>query len=87
MLEVSMPTTTQDALGSPGFARFFLGECVRLVLHAERAANRVTVRAAQVITLTAAPVVHDFIAAVFIFDAQEPRSNLADCRVPIDGLK
>ena len=71
----------------PGLAGLLLRQRVRAVPRAERLEERAAVGAAEVVSLAAAAVVEDRLAAVLVADAREPGGDLGDRRVPVDLLE
>ena len=86
MFEIAVVVATKHALSHPKFASLFLRERVRSILHAQRLHSGARVRARQVIALSTAAVVENFVAPVGVFKRPQFRRDFADGGVPTDGL-
>src|SRR5262245_19939742 len=87
VLEVAADGRAQHQAIDPRFAGFLLRDRARPELRAERAQRRRAVEAAEVVSLPAAAVVQDRLAAVRVPHGREPPGDLGHRGVPVDLLE
>ena len=87
VLEVAAREAAEHAVLDPELARLLLRERARQVARAEHGARGASVRARQVIPLSAAAVIEDRLTAVRVAHAGEARGHLAYRGVPVDLLE
>ena len=86
MLELAAGVAAVEVVVDPRLAGLLLRQCAGPVPRADRFEERATVGAAEVVTLPAAAVVEDLVAAVGIADVCETLGDLGDRGVPVDLL-
>ena len=86
VFEIAMGPTAHQALGHPELAGLLLRQRIGPVAHAQRLHRGARIRTRQMISLTATAVIEDLVAAMRVAYRGQLRSDLADRRIPVNGL-